>query len=85
VTPAARDARARRAATPDRPTGPPYAGDVTAPAHRAALAGAVDDAGRQDLLVNNASTLGPSPLPPLATVDEATLVEVHRTNVIAPL
>jgi NAD(P)-dependent dehydrogenase (short-subunit alcohol dehydrogenase family) len=81
----ARDARALRAATADRPTVRPIAGDVTDPAHRAALAGAVDDAGRLDLLVNNASTLGPSPLPPLATVDEATLVEVHRTNVIAPL
>src|SRR5687768_15162598 len=38
-------------------------GDVTDPAHRAALATAVGP--RLDLLVNNASDLGPSPLPRL--------------------
>ena len=38
-------------------------GDVTDPWHRHAL---VDAAGPLDLLVNNASTLGPSPLPPLS-------------------
>ena len=63
----------------------PVVGDVTDPAHRAALAAAVADAGRLDLLVNNASALGPSPLPALATVDEATLADVYRANVIAPL
>ena len=81
----ARDAGALRAAMADRPTARRVAGDVADPAHRAALAEAVADAGRLDLLVNNASTLGPSPLPALAAVDETTLVEVHRTNVIAPL
>lgn len=60
-------------------------GDVADPAHRAELAAAVERAGRLDLLVNNASTLGPSPLPALADVDEATLADVHRTNAIAPL
>src|SRR5512146_2904610 len=40
-------------------------GDVTDPAHRAALADAARAAGRLDLLVNNAGTLGASPLPPL--------------------
>src|SRR3954469_25591467 len=47
---------------PDRVTA--LAGDVTDPEHRAALAAAVPD--RLDLLVNNASDLGPSPLPALA-------------------
>ena len=39
-------------------------GDITDPAHRAALLAAC--AGRLDLLVNNAGTLGASPLPALA-------------------
>src|SRR5690348_16949652 len=45
------------------------AGDVADPAHRSALAEAVGD--RLDLLVNNASDLGPSPLPRLADLDPA--------------
>ncbi|MBW3603751.1 MAG: SDR family oxidoreductase [Actinobacteria bacterium] len=60
-------------------------GDVGDPRHRAALASAVHAAGRLDLLVNNASTLGPSPLPSLASVDEQTLADVYRVNAIAPL
>lgn len=42
------------------------AGDVADPAHRAALVDAVTEFGHLDLLVNNASTLGPSPQPTLA-------------------
>src|SRR5215218_4338642 len=42
----------------------PVPGDVGDPAHRRALADAVG--ARLDLLVLNASTLGPSPLPRLA-------------------
>jgi NAD(P)-dependent dehydrogenase (short-subunit alcohol dehydrogenase family) len=60
-------------------------GDVTDPAHRAQLRAAVAARGTLDLLVNNASSLGPSPLPALVDVDEGTLVAVHRTNVVAPL
>ena len=41
------------------------AGDVTSAGHRAALAAAVNGLGGLDLLINNASSLGPSPLPPL--------------------
>src|SRR5476651_2524683 len=41
------------------------AGDVADPAHRAALLTAVSRHGRLDLLVNNASSLGASPLPHL--------------------
>lgn len=39
------------------------AGDVDDGWHRAALAAAVEERGRLDLLVNNASLLGPSPMP----------------------
>lgn len=61
------------------------AGDVTDPAHRAALAAAVADTGRLDLLVNNASTLGPSPLPGLLDYPLDALAEVYAVNTFAPL
>jgi NAD(P)-dependent dehydrogenase (short-subunit alcohol dehydrogenase family) len=61
------------------------AGDVADPAHREALAAAVADAGRLDLLVNNASDLGPTPLPPLVEYPLADLVRVFEVNVVAPL
>jgi NAD(P)-dependent dehydrogenase (short-subunit alcohol dehydrogenase family) len=61
------------------------AGDVADPAHRQALAGAVAAAGRLDLLVNNASVLGPSPLVPLAEHPLDVLEEVYAVNVFAPL
>jgi len=58
-------------------------GDVSDPVHRRAL---VDAAGeRIDLLVNNASTLGPSPQPPLAHYPPAELQRVFRVNVLAPV
>jgi NAD(P)-dependent dehydrogenase (short-subunit alcohol dehydrogenase family) len=60
-------------------------GDVTEPAHRDALASAVSGLGRLDLLVNNASDLGPSPLPLLADVPLAAVRRVYETNVLAPL
>jgi NAD(P)-dependent dehydrogenase (short-subunit alcohol dehydrogenase family) len=59
-------------------------GDVTDPAHRDALAAAVGR-GRLDLLVNNASDLGPSPLPRLADVPLTAARRVYETNVLAPL
>ncbi|MEO7287757.1 MAG: SDR family oxidoreductase [Jatrophihabitantaceae bacterium] len=61
------------------------AGDVADPSHRAELAGAVAELGRLDLLVNNASTLGPTPLPGLAKLDPADLASVYRIDVLAPL
>lgn len=60
-------------------------GDVTDPAHRASLAGAVHAAGGLDALINNAGALGPSPQPSLVTYPLPILEEVYRTNVIAPL
>jgi NAD(P)-dependent dehydrogenase (short-subunit alcohol dehydrogenase family) len=60
-------------------------GDVADPQHRAELAAAVAELGRLDLLVNNASTLGPTPLPGLATIDPAAYADVLQVNVLAPL
>ena len=61
------------------------AGDVADPAHRAALLAAVDSYGRLDLLVNNASRLGPSPQPALADYPLAELERVYQVDVLAPL
>jgi NAD(P)-dependent dehydrogenase (short-subunit alcohol dehydrogenase family) len=61
------------------------AGDVADPAHRRALVDEVDRLGRLDLLVNNASSLGPSPLPGLDRYPIEELESVFRTNVVAPL
>ncbi|HYN96591.1 MAG TPA: SDR family NAD(P)-dependent oxidoreductase [Pilimelia sp.] len=60
-------------------------GDVADPAHRRALAAAVARAGRLDLLVNNASLLGPSPLPALAEHPLDALEQVYAVNALAPL
>jgi NAD(P)-dependent dehydrogenase (short-subunit alcohol dehydrogenase family) len=68
---------------PDRVTA--VSGDVADPAHRAALVAAVGRLGRLDLLMNNASTLGPSPLPPLAGYPLPDLAAVYQVNVLAPL
>jgi NAD(P)-dependent dehydrogenase (short-subunit alcohol dehydrogenase family) len=59
------------------------AGDVADSWHRGLL---VEVAGeRIDLVVNNASTLGASPLPPLAEYPLDVLEQVLRVNTIAPL
>jgi NAD(P)-dependent dehydrogenase (short-subunit alcohol dehydrogenase family) len=59
------------------------AGDVADPSHRRALVEAAG--GRIDLLVNNASALGPSPLPPLAEYPLQALEDVYSVNAVAPL
>ena len=60
-------------------------GDVTDPDHRIALAAAVTSAGHLDLLVHNASALGPSPLPALADHPLDALRRVYEVDVLAPL
>jgi NAD(P)-dependent dehydrogenase (short-subunit alcohol dehydrogenase family) len=58
-------------------------GDVADDWHRTAL---VASAGRRlDLLVNNASLLGPSPLPRLGDLPLGALDDLYRVNVLAPL
>jgi NAD(P)-dependent dehydrogenase (short-subunit alcohol dehydrogenase family) len=59
------------------------AGDVSDPEHRASLIAAAGS--RIDVLVNNASVLGPSPQPALADYPLDTLEHVYRVNVLAPL
>lgn len=60
-------------------------GDITDAEHRHELRSALQALGRLDLLVHNASTLGPTPLPTLATVTGDEVQRVWRTNVGAPL
>jgi NAD(P)-dependent dehydrogenase (short-subunit alcohol dehydrogenase family) len=60
------------------------AGDVGDEGHRTALIDAVGG-GRLDLLVNNASLLGPSPQPRLADYDPDVLRAVYDVNVFGPL
>ncbi len=60
-------------------------GDVTDPRHRAELVATAGRLGGLDLLINNASSLGPSPLPSLTAYPLAELRQVYETNVIAPL
>jgi NAD(P)-dependent dehydrogenase (short-subunit alcohol dehydrogenase family) len=77
----ARGAEALRAAE----FGPPVTvipGDVTDPAHRAELIAAAPSL---DLLVNNASVLGPSPQPALADYPLDEFARVYEANVVAPL
>lgn len=61
------------------------AGDITDPTHRAALRDAAQKLGGLQVLINNASILGPSPQPVLLEYPLAMLEQVYRTNVIAPL
>jgi NAD(P)-dependent dehydrogenase (short-subunit alcohol dehydrogenase family) len=79
----ARDARALAEAWEGEPNVLAIPGDVTSEAHLRAL---VEAAGESiDLVVNNASALGPSPQPALAEYPLDVLRRVYDVNVIAPL
>jgi NAD(P)-dependent dehydrogenase (short-subunit alcohol dehydrogenase family) len=58
-------------------------GDIADAGHRDALVAAAGD--RIDLVVNNASVLGPSPQPALAAYPLDELRQVYEVNVVAPL
>jgi NAD(P)-dependent dehydrogenase (short-subunit alcohol dehydrogenase family) len=60
-------------------------GDVADARHRDELVGTAWELGGLQLLVNNASMLGPSPLPTLRHHPLDVLEELYRVNVVAPL
>lgn len=60
-------------------------GDVSDPAHRSRLVDAAREWGRLDLVVNNASILGPSPQPALPDYAIDDLRAVFEVNVLAVL
>ena len=59
-------------------------GDIGDPAHREQLIAVAATAGRLDLVINNASDLGGSPLSRLRDLEPAAYEQLLRTNVIAP-
>jgi NAD(P)-dependent dehydrogenase (short-subunit alcohol dehydrogenase family) len=61
------------------------AGDVADPGHVHALVAAAEHTGRLDLLINNASTLGGTPLPTIARLDRNTFNALFEINVFAPI
>ena len=61
------------------------AGDVADARHRSELVEAARAAGSIELLINNASVLGPSPLHHLGDHPLAALEEIFDVNVVAPL
>jgi NAD(P)-dependent dehydrogenase (short-subunit alcohol dehydrogenase family) len=79
----ARGAQALEQATRDLSDAAGLPGDVADPAHRRALVALAGP--RIDLLVNNASILGPSPQPELAGYPLDVLEQVYRVNALAPL
>jgi len=84
----ARDADTLRDAALLLPTGTAVTalpGDVTEAGHREALRRAADDLGGPDLLINNAGTLGASPLPAIADYPVAELRAAFEVNVLAPI
>jgi NAD(P)-dependent dehydrogenase (short-subunit alcohol dehydrogenase family) len=79
----ARDPGALARAWPDAPHEVLVAGDIADPEHRRRL---VETAGEPiDLVVNNASALGPTPLPALSDYPLEELRRVYEVNVFAPL
>jgi NAD(P)-dependent dehydrogenase (short-subunit alcohol dehydrogenase family) len=64
---------------------PAIAGDVADAAHRRDLVDVAAELGGATALVNNASTLGVSPLPRFDELDPATYLQLLRVNLVAPL
>ena len=83
----ARHESALAAAARELPGGPHPAltGDVADPAHRRDLVDVAAELGGASVLVNNASTLGTSPLPTLAELDTTTYLRILEVNLVAPL
>src|SRR3954451_25420186 len=79
----ARGEGALRRAVRDLPGVVAVPGSVADPRHRSELIAAAGE--RIDLLVNNASLLGPSPQPALAGYPLLELRRVYESNVFAPL
>ena len=59
-------------------------GDIADPAHRRTLIDQVEAHGALDLLIHNASTLGPVPLRPLRELSESDLAHTWTVNAGAP-
>ncbi|GAA1943268.1 SDR family oxidoreductase [Nocardioides hwasunensis] len=83
LTDGRREEKFEEAGLPDEVT--VVVGDLTDADHRAELVAEVERRGRLDLLVHNASTLGPLPMRPLAEVDIGDLQDVWRTNIGGPM
>ena len=83
VTDGRSEAKFKEAGLPEAVT--VVVGDLTDADHRDRLRTEVERHGRLDLLVHNASTLGPLPMRPLTEVDGGDLASVWRTNVGGPL
>src|SRR5688500_18375627 len=83
----ARDEKALRRAAASFPTPEnvlAVAGDVSESAEDIA-ARALEHFGRVDILINNASELGPSPMPQLLDHSWESLMRIFRVNVVAPI
>jgi NAD(P)-dependent dehydrogenase (short-subunit alcohol dehydrogenase family) len=74
-----------RSAAPEEARVTAIAGDITDEKHRHDLTAAAFDLGGLDLVVNNAGTLGTSPLPSLADYPLDDLRIAFEVNVVAPL
>jgi NAD(P)-dependent dehydrogenase (short-subunit alcohol dehydrogenase family) len=83
VTDGRSEEKFKEAELPERVT--VVVGDLTDAGHRDRLRTEVERHGRLDLLVHNASTLGPLPMRPLSEVDIPDLTQVWRTNIGGPL
>lgn len=82
------EAELRKAAAELASTGSPVVsipGDVSDAVHRRHILEAAERWGRLDILVNNASELGDSPLPPLDKASPETFRRVLDVNTLAPL